>query len=105
MRGRIFLYLSLTGELILNAAFRKSLRPYQARLITDVCRVNAPVLVEQPTGSGKTIQIVTLVAMQLGHRFTHAIIAAPQQQIEHAFVHPDYRLIAFPISHGVATPD
>ncbi|HTU93506.1 MAG TPA: DEAD/DEAH box helicase family protein, partial [Gemmataceae bacterium] len=89
----------------MNAATRKSLRPYQARLIADVCRSSGPVLVEQPTGSGKTMQIVTLVAMQLGQRFTHAVIAAPQQQIEHAFVHPDYRLIAFPACQGVAAPD
>ena len=89
----------------MNANDRKSLRPYQARLITDVCRAGGPVLVEQPTGSGKTMQIVTLVAMQLGQRFTHAVIAAPQQQIEHAFVHPDYRLIAFPTCQGVAAPD
>ncbi len=89
----------------MNATARKSLRPYQARLIADVCRADGPVLVEQPTGSGKTMQIVTLVAMQLGRRFTHAVIAAPQQQIEHAFVHPDYRLVAFPTCQGVAAPD
>jgi len=89
----------------LNATARKSLRPYQAHLIADVCRADGPVLVEQPTGSGKTMQIVTLVAMQLGQRFTHAVIAAPQQQIEHAFVHPDYRLVAFPDCQGVAAPD
>ncbi|MGH7170442.1 MAG: DEAD/DEAH box helicase family protein [Gemmataceae bacterium] len=89
----------------MNVTARKSLRPYQARLIADVCRADAPVLVEQPTGSGKTMQIVTLVAMQLGQRFTHAVIAAPQQQIEHAFVHPDYRFVAFPICPGVAAPD
>ena len=71
----------------MNAPPRRSLRPYQARLIADVCRCDSPVLVEQPTGSGKTMQIVTLVAMQLGQRFSHAVIAAPQQQIEHAFVH------------------
>jgi superfamily II DNA or RNA helicase len=99
-------YFSLPGEIALNAAVRKSLRPYQARLIADVCRTDGPVLVEQPTGSGKTMQIVTLVAMQLGRRFTHAVIAAPQQQIEHAFVHhPDYRLVAFPACQGVAAPD
>ena len=46
----------------------KSLRPYQARLVTDVCRASDDVLVEQPTGSGKTMQIVTLVAMHLGRR-------------------------------------
>ncbi len=89
----------------MNAAVRKSLRPYQARLIADVCRADGPVLVEQPTGSGKTMQIVNLVAMQLGQRFTHAVIAAPQQQIEHAFVHPDYRLVAFPVCQGVAAAD
>lgn len=89
----------------MSAVARKSLRPYQAHLIADVCRASGPVLVEQPTGSGKTMQIVTLVAMHLGQRFTHAVIAAPQQQIEHAFVHPDYRLVAFPICPGVAAPD
>lgn len=46
--------------------------------MTDVCRVLGNVLVEQPTGSGKTIEIVTLAAMQLGRRFGHAVIAAPQ---------------------------
>jgi hypothetical protein len=80
----------------LSATTRKSLRPYQVRLITDVCRACGPVLVEQPTGSGKTIQIVTLVAMQLGRGFTHAVIAAPQQQIEQPFVYPDSRLISSP---------
>lgn len=89
----------------MNATARKSLRPYQARLIADVCRADGNILVEQPTGSGKTMQIVTLVAMQLGQRFSHAVIAAPQQQIEHAFVHPDYRLVAFPAYQGVAAPD
>jgi hypothetical protein len=83
---------------------RKTLRPYQARLVTDVCRVPGDVLVEQPTGSGKTMQIVTLVAMQLGRRFTHAVISAPQEQIEHGFVRRDYRLVAFPEHRGVATP-
>ncbi len=103
--GKMLPCLSLPGEITLNATVRKSLRPYQAHLVADVCRVDGPVLVEQPTGSGKTMQIVTLVAMQLGRRFTHAVIAAPQQQIEHAFVHPDYRLVAFPACQGVAVPD
>ena len=83
----------------------KSLRPYQARLITDVCRCDGHVLVEQPTGSGKTLEVVTLVAMQLGKRFTHALIAAPQQQIEEGFVHLDYGVIRFPQMSGAATPD
>src|SRR5437868_11799057 len=83
----------------------EKLRPYQVRLITDVCRGEGDALVEQPTGSGKTLQIVTLVAMELGKRFTHAVIAAPQQQIEHGFVHRDYRRVAFPPAQGVASPD
>jgi superfamily II DNA or RNA helicase len=43
----------------------KVLRPYQARLVADFIRAPGDVLVEQPTGSGKSIQIVTLVAMHL----------------------------------------
>jgi hypothetical protein len=83
----------------------KKLRPYQVRLVTDVCRITTgDVLVEQPTGSGKTVQIVTLVAMHLGRHFTHALIAAPQEQIEDGFVKRDYREIAFPDYQGVAVP-
>src|SRR6202051_2967342 len=82
----------------------KKLRDYQVRLVTDVCRATEDVLVEQPTGSGKTVQIVTLVAMQLGQRFTHALISAPQEQIEQGFVKRDYQVIAFPDCQGVAVP-
>src|SRR5881392_2149384 len=80
----------------------KKLRPYQVRLVTDVCRATEDVLIEQPTGSGKTVEIVTLVAMELGRRFTHAVISAPQEQIEQGFVKRDYQLIAFPQCPGVA---
>ena len=84
----------------------KQLRPYQVRLVTDVGRVGATedVLVEQPTGSGKTVQIVTLVAMHLGQRFTHAVISAPQTQIEQGFTRRDYDTVAFPACPGVAVP-
>lgn len=82
----------------------KTLRPYQARLVTDVCRAPGDVLIEQPTGSGKTMQIVTLVAMQLGQRFTHAILSAPQEQIEHGFVHRDYQRVDWAAHAGVAVP-
>src|SRR5216683_3268676 len=82
----------------------RTLRFYQARLITDVSRASGDALVEQPTGSGKTMQVVTLVAMHLGRRFTHAVIAAPQEQIEHGFVHRDYQAVAFPNCLGVAVP-
>jgi superfamily II DNA or RNA helicase len=103
--GKMRLWLSLPGGTAVNVTPRKELRPYQARLIADVCRSNGHALVEQPTGSGKTLQVVTLVAMQLGRRFTHAVIAAPQQQIEDGFVHLDYRLVGFPACQGVAAPD
>src|ERR1700730_16866138 len=82
----------------------KKLRPYQVRLVTDVCRATEDVLVEQPTGSGKTVQIVALVAMHLGRRFSHALISAPQEQIEQGFVKRDYQSIAFPDCQGVAQP-
>src|SRR5260370_2498495 len=83
-------------------ATTKQLRPYQVRLVTDVCRATEDVLVEQPTGSGKPVQIVTLVAMHLGERFTHAVIAAPQEQIEQGFTKRDYDTVAFPDCPGVA---
>src|SRR3954466_796817 len=82
----------------------KTLRPYQVRLVTDVCRATEDILVEQPTGSGKTVQIVTLVAMHLGHRFSHAVISAPQEQIEQGFVKRDYQRIACPDCLGAAVP-
>src|SRR5882724_2413740 len=79
----------------------KRLRPYQVRLVTDVCRATEDVLVEQPTGSGKTVQIVTLVAMHLGRRFSHALISAPQEQIEQGFTKRDYQAIDWPDCQGV----
>src|ERR1700676_1718026 len=82
----------------------RKLREYQVRLVTDVSRATEDVLVEQPTGSGKTVQIVTLVAMHLGQRFTHALISAPQEQIEQGFVKRDYRTIVFPECDGAAQP-
>src|SRR5258708_4546155 len=51
-----------------------------------------------------TVQIVTLVAMRLGQRFTHAVISAPQEQIEQGFVKRDYQVIAFPDCPGAAVP-
>src|SRR5438128_1022668 len=50
------------------------------------------------------MQIVTLVAMHLGRRFTHAVISAPQEQIEHGFVHRDYQRVNWPPHDGVAVP-
>jgi len=93
----------MTARFILPPS-TKHLRDYQVKLVTDVCRATEDILVEQPTGSGKTVQIVTLVAMHLGRRFTHAVISAPQEQIEQGFTQRDYQLIAFPDCQGVAVP-
>jgi hypothetical protein len=82
----------------------KTLRDYQEKLVFNVCRTSDDVLVEQPTGSGKTVQIVALVGMHLGTRFSHAVISAPQEQIEQGFVKRDYTVVAFPDRHGVAVP-
>src|SRR5262249_208244 len=82
----------------------KALRPYQVKLVTDVCRATGDVLVEQPTGSGKTMQIVTLVAMHLGRRFTHALISPPHAQTAHGFVRRDYQRVDWSRHDGVAVP-
>ena len=42
--------------------------------------------------------------MHLGQRFSHALISAPQEQIEAGFVKRDYQEIAFPDCQGVAVP-
>jgi hypothetical protein len=75
-------------ERIMDAA--KILRGYQEKLVFNVCRTTGDILVEQPTGARKTVQIVAIVAMLLDKRFTHAVIAAPQEQIEQGFVKCDY---------------
>ena len=75
-------------------AIIKTLRDYQERLVADVCDRDDDVLVEQPTGSGKTLAIVAIVGKLMGSgRLNHAVIAVPQEQIEHGFVHRDYETI------------
>lgn len=62
----------------------KTLRPYQAELIDEVLREPGHVLVQAPTGSGKTLQIVALSHL-LSQLYDRILIAAPQQQIEEGF--------------------
>ena len=61
------------------------LRPYQARIVKNVLGDPGHLLVEQPTGSGKTLQIVALARVLLETRFDRVLIAAPQRQIEEGF--------------------
>ena len=42
--------------------------------------------------------------MHLGRRFTHAVISAPQEQIEQGFVHRDYQRVDWSRHSGVAVP-
>ena len=69
------------------------LHAYQNIVVADICRRSQDVLVEQPTGSGKTVEIVAIMAKLLGTSYSHAIIAAPQEQIEASFVHRSYQHI------------
>jgi hypothetical protein len=55
-------------------------------------------LVEAPTGSGKTLLVRTLVALDLGQPggFTHAVVSCPQEQIERGFLRDHDTSIAWP---------
>ena len=59
-------------------------RPYQEKLFLQVkyhLANNGDALIEQPTGSGKTFEIVALSAALFKTKFSHIVIAAPQLQI------------------------
>ncbi|MBV8383307.1 MAG: DEAD/DEAH box helicase family protein [Planctomycetaceae bacterium] len=88
----------------------KVLRPYQARIIKNVLRDPGHLLVEQPTGSGKTLQVVALTGVLLETRYDRIIICAPQQQIEEGFTGGQgglgYGLVRFPdSSNTIRVPD
>ena len=88
----------------------KLLRPYQARIIKNVLRDPGHLLVEQPTGSGKTLQVVALTGVLLGTRYNRIIICAPQRQIEEGFTGGQgglgYGLVRFPdSSNTIRVPD
>jgi superfamily II DNA or RNA helicase len=60
-----------------------NLRDYQARLLDDYDPEH-DTLIEQPTGSGKTLMIVAMVPRLLVTSFDNILIIAPQTQIEGA---------------------
>lgn len=74
---------------------------YQAWILGRIRR-SRDVCIEAPTGSGKTLMIRSLVALDLGMPggFSHVIVAAPQEQIEQAFLGASDALVSWP--HGVA---
>jgi hypothetical protein len=75
---------------------------YQAWLLGRLRRPASDTLVEAPTGAGKTLLVRALVALDLGQPsgFTHVVVAAPQEQIERAFLRERDESIAWPA--GVA---
>jgi hypothetical protein len=63
-------------------------REYQARHRGQILAelAGSDMMLEAPTGCGKTMLAVAVLADMLGPAFTHAIVIAPQTQIEDGFV-------------------
>lgn len=74
-----------------------ALAAFQARFIARLRRCGDAV-VESPTGSGKTLLVRTLVALDLGRPrgFTHTIVVAPQEQIERGFLRDRDEAVTWP---------
>ncbi|WP_339908977.1 DEAD/DEAH box helicase [Symmachiella dynata] len=64
----------------------RTLRPYQRNVINEICNCDEHLLIQQPTGSGKTLILGAASVSMLDSSITHAIIACPQVQIERGFV-------------------
>jgi len=75
----------------------RSYRPYQVDIHKFVTQKHEGSFgVEAPTGSGKTMQIVGLVAYGKKHkRWKKVLVATTQQQIEEAIVHREYDAISY----------
>lgn len=67
------------------AARTLTLHPYQAEMLKRL-EEDADSLLASPTGSGKTTIAATAARLSFAMGTTHAIIAAPQKQIEEGFV-------------------
>jgi hypothetical protein len=68
-----------------------TLRAYQADIVGEACsevRAGHDVLMESPTGSGKTWMMRILARLLMGGRSpaTHCVIACPQEDIEQGFL-------------------
>jgi hypothetical protein len=80
-------------------ARRFVLRDYQAETIDEVMdnlRRRLDVLIECPTGSGKTAMMRVAARKLLAGRFSHALIVSPQQAIEDGFVELDDVSVEWP---------
>src|ERR1700722_6652234 len=82
-----------------------SFRSYQPKIITQVNRHlsnGGDALIDQPGGSGKTIEIIASTTSLFGAKFSHIICSAPQQQIEENFISKEERIFEFE-SNGAAS--
>jgi hypothetical protein len=67
------------------ARITRSLYAYQLRIFNEICATQDDLLVQLPTGSGKTLILSTATVSLLGRVISHAVVAAPQLQIERGF--------------------
>lgn len=74
------------------------LAAFQAWILGRLRRHGGHAAVESPTGSGKTLMVRALVGLDLGRAggFTHALVAAPQEQIERGFLRDHDMVITWP---------
>ena len=101
---------SLTSQIIndVNQPQIYTLRPYQAKLVSHVkvyLSKGVNCLIDQPTGSGKSIAIKDIVISLFGIKFSKIIIAAPQQQIEEGFYSKKNIKIKYPEINGATSSE
>jgi hypothetical protein len=63
----------------------RALHAYQLRVFDEICATRDDLLVQLPTGSGKTLVLSVATVALLGRAISHAVVAAPQLQIERGF--------------------
>jgi superfamily II DNA or RNA helicase len=77
-----------------------TLHDHQAKTLGRLERHGGDATVEQPTGAGKTVIAKAFAGSGLGVRFSHLVIAAPQEQIERSFVNTGHMTIQWPVGFG-----
>ncbi len=77
------------------------LRPYQVAGVSAIISTEEDLLLERPTGSGKTVELVAGAAklLQTG-KATHVVITTSRVDIEDAFVQRTYDRVEYPKESG-----
>lgn len=81
------------------------LRDYQDETIGRLQAGTDDFMVEQPTGSGKTLEIVGAAALLVSFKGRRVVIATPQQHVEQAFVDRPYSSLRRPAGGDIVCPD